>query len=142
MPVVVGLLNALGLVLLVMLVGSMTAAYRQDGELVEAGYQGSALVAMRLGTMLTLPFWIPTAVIVALSRLWAPGHQLMLAALLPVSVVVMALLPTVGWAVGGIDALNGFTWFAVAIVLGGGSWLLWKVVGAGLARARELAPPR
>lgn len=141
-PVVVAILQALGLLVIVMTTVGLGAystmeVRTQTGEVSRTvGYEGSALAFIAVGLVVMLPSWLPAAVLVGISGLWARRDKLAQILILPAAAVLVATLPEAGWALAGERGLNAGAWVGTALAVGGGGWLLWRVTSRGVDQAQ------
>lgn len=143
-PVVVTLLQVLGLLMvLVINLGwstySVAETSNSAGEMTRTVDYTSAVLPHIAAVFLTmLPMWIPVFVLAAVSDLWDRRHKLMHIFLLPTAVVLLAVVPDVGWALAGETGLNTGARVSMAVVLLGAGWILWRLAARGMARSRDL----
>lgn len=143
-PVVVTLLQLLGL-LLVMVTTLASTAYSvvettsDTGEVTTTvDYTSAALSVMGVAVLTVLPIWIPVFILAGISALWDRRQKLAHILLLPSAVMLLALTPDLGWALAGQRGLNTAAWISTAIVLVGSAWVLWRLTSQGRNRSREL----
>ncbi|CAN5825109.1 hypothetical protein BH24ACT15_BH24ACT15_36940 [soil metagenome] len=94
---------------------------------------------MTVGLVIMLPAWIPVFVLAGVSALWDRRQKLTQILLLPAAVVLVALIPDVGWALAGELGLNTGAWVSLAVVILGAGWALWRLTTGGMTRSRELS---
>lgn len=144
-PVVVAILTALGLFVVILVAGgissvSTSTSVDSGGLVVEtAELSGSPLVGSFASILMTLPLWVPAAVLLGLSPLWVGREKLFVAILVPVAALLMGLLPTLGWGLIGVNGVYAGAWTALALVIVGGGWLLLRLTRRASARAGAAA---
>jgi hypothetical protein len=139
-PVVVALLQALGLLVIVLVAStwssvseSSVTATTSQGEVTSSSssqWNGTAgLFAPALLGVVWL--WIPVALLVGLSDLWSARAKVLQFALLPLGALSFALLPELGHLVAGINGGYAGAWTALALVLLGGAYATLRLARAG-----------
>ncbi|WP_109474625.1 HAAS signaling domain-containing protein [Ornithinimicrobium cavernae] len=140
-PVTVAVLQVLAVVIVLLTVGG-TAAFMVEATSTSDGaevvttnsYGGGALVGAVTGAVMALPLWIAVALFVGSSRLWVGPQKAAHLLFLPVTVLLLAALPTLGWALGGPIGLVAASWTTIALVVLGGGWLLARLTSAARRR--------
>lgn len=142
-PVFVAVLQGLGILFAVVVIPASLAFVTTTADssgVTESRYDGAAIGAMLSGGMLVLPLWIAIALLVGNSGLWTPREKVAHLLLLPVALLLVGVLPEVGYAVvGQVDAVFVASWVATAVVVLGGGWLLVRLTRAG---RRRVGSPR
>jgi uncharacterized membrane protein len=137
-PAVVAILQALGL-LLTLLVTLATSVFTtasttdSSGETVTStSYTGgAALMGSLAGGVMALPFWVAVALLVAVSVLWRRREKVAQLAFLPGAALLLGGLPEVGGALAGATGIVTGSYLALAVVVLGGGWLLFRLTAAG-----------
>lgn len=91
------------------------------------------------GLAVMFPIWIPVVVLVAISSLWNRRQKNAHILLLPMVVVLIALLPDLGWLIAGEPGLNAAAWLGIAASIQGGGWVLFRLTARGMARSHALS---
>lgn len=144
-PVVVALLQALGLFLVVVTVmGSSSYATIEGtnatGEVTRSvEYNASGLLRAVVGLVVMLPMWIPVVVLTGISALWDRRQKTTQILLLPAVALLVALIPDLGWLLAGEVGLNTGAWVAMAASPLGGGWALWWLTARGMAQAHAFS---
>ncbi|MBZ2196757.1 HAAS signaling domain-containing protein [Occultella gossypii] len=136
-PVLVAVLQALGVVLLLVGVAGNAAYVTIETDGGSGGTQTlytSTFGAVFAAGLLVLPLWIVVALFVGNSRLWRTREKVGQMVLLPAVGLVLWLLPDLGWAVAGPPGLTVASIVAMIVIVAGGGWLL--VVLTSAARGR------
>jgi len=137
-PVVVAILQAIAM-LLAMIVALGTAAVMtsssSDGvETVDYAVGSGLMVAMG-GILTALPLWIAVVLLAGNSTLWTGRQKLAHILLLPVGVLLVGVLPDLGWIVAGERGLNVVAIASLLLVVLGGFWLVLRLTIEGRRRA-------
>lgn len=146
-PVLVGILQVLGLLLLLAVVGSagvyvtteVTMSGGQTSRTVD--YQiGTTLMLMLAGGVLVLPLWIGVVLLSVNSRLWTTRQKLVHCLLLAGAGLVVGLAPDLGWGLAGERGLNFASVTALVLAIVVGTWLVVRLTIAGRRRSVVLGP--
>lgn len=142
-PVVVALLQGLGLFLVVViLVESSSYSTIGSGTVIESvHYSPAGFFRGVLGLVVMLPMWIPVVVLAGVSSLWGQRQKTAHILLLPVVVGLWAILPDLGWLVAGLVGLITATWMAIAASFLGGGYVLFRLTTQGVARSQAFSAP-
>ncbi len=99
------------------------------------GTLGAGLISF----VVSLPFWLVLLVLVAVTALWTAREKAALLALTPVSALLFAVLPEIGYAVFGINGAYAGSWIGLAIAVLGGAALVWVLARRATRRAAALS---
>ena len=147
-PISVGVLLALALLTTITVIGAFsTYATSESGTYDAAGraittqhdvdFTGVGPSGILMALLASWLFWVPATVLSLASPLWSPRQKVALCLLTPAAVVVMALLPTIGWEALGTElGINLGSWTSLALVVVGGGLLLTHLCRAA---ARKVA---
>ncbi|WP_203338005.1 HAAS signaling domain-containing protein [Nocardioides limicola] len=142
-PVVVALLQLLGLLILLLSYVAFAPVVTTTSEEVngvvstEVFYPaGAAILGALAAGVFALPLWLAAAVLVGLSGLWSRREKLLWMVLLPGSAALLGGLPDLGWQLLGetgltIGALTGTVLVVVAVPL-----LVWRLTARGREQCR------
>lgn len=142
-PVVVAVLVAVGLLLVLLVTGSMggvttSTSVDSAGAVVETSeLSGSPLWMSFAAITFTLPVWVAIALLVGSSPLWVGREKLAVALLVPSAALLSGLLPLLGWGLIGINGVYGGAWAALVLIVVGGSWIMVRITQRAAARARR-----
>jgi hypothetical protein len=85
----------------------------------------STLFLLASGLLITLPFWLPTVVLVSVATTWRKKERLTMILLVPGLIVLTAALIRIGGSVGGVTGQTVAAWLAlVSLLLGGGGTIV------------------
>lgn len=141
-PVLVAVLQVLALGVLLAAMGG--AAVYTTAEITSGGgatvrtvdyHVGTTLMLVIASTLLVLPLWIGTTLLVGNSRLWIARHRFVHILLLPMSALVVGLIPDLGWALAGERGLNIASLAGLVLVLVIDAWLILRLTRAGRTAA-------
>lgn len=139
-PVLVAVLQGLGILFAVVVIPASLAFVTTTADssgVAESRYDGVAIGAMLSGGMVVLPFWIVLALLVGNSGLWSSREKVVHLLLLPVALLLVGVLPEIGYAVvGEVTAVFVAAWVAMAVAVFGGGWLVVRLTRAGRRRVR------
>lgn len=142
-PVAVALLQALGVLFILVVVGSSAVITTMEvqsgaggdlqGQTREVTYQSAAAAALA-GGLLVLPLWLVVALLAGNSTLWGSRQKLLHLLLMPGVLVLSAVLPDLGWAIAGEIGVNIAALAALVISVVGSIWLLVRLTKSARAR--------
>lgn len=143
-PVAVAILQAVGVLFILLVVGA-SAAYmvtevQLGGDTIVDSSSREVAYTSNVGAVLAsgitaLPLWIVIAFFVGNSALWPGREKVMHLLLMPVVLVLIAVLPDLGWAVGGERGLNVASIVVLVGSLVGSVWLITRLTAAARGRA-------
>lgn len=139
-PVVVAVLQALSLLLVILVVGASVGWVEESsttsgGETVVRTMGGSSIAAALAGGLVALPLWIVIALLVGLSALWTAREKVTHLLVVPVSALLFAAGPSLGWSLGGPTGMVVSAWTVLTLVVAGGGWLLYRLTVSARRRA-------
>lgn len=147
LPIVVTALAALTQMVLLAVVGTAgVVSSSTSSTSTSTGESTSSTVTEFSGTIgagfvsffAALPFWLVLLILVAITALWTTREKVTLLALMPVSALVFAVLPEIGYAVFGIDGVYAGSWTSIALAVIGGAALVWVLARRATRRAAAL----
>lgn len=145
-PVTVGVLLGLALLATIMVVGTFSSYATSDSGTFDAtgkaissehkvDFTGVGPSAILAALLLSWIFWVPATILALASPLWSRRQKVALCLLTPAAIAVMAVLPSVGWGVWGTElGINLGAWTSLALVVGGGGWLITHLCRAAARR--------
>jgi uncharacterized membrane protein len=141
-PVSVAVLQTIGVLMIISIVGALSAVVTTvevTGDASAAPTQSEAIYTSTLPAVLgaavfVMPLWIATALLVGNSGLWATREKVLQVLLLPVVGLLLWVATDVAWAVGGERALNISSIATVALIIAGGAWLIVRLTTAARRR--------
>lgn len=139
-PVVVGLLQGLSLLLVLLVVGASVGWVEESsttsaGETVVTSSGGSSLASALAGGLAALPLWIVMALLVGISALWTAREKVAHLLAVPVTILLLAAGPSLGWSVAGPAGMVVAAWTVLALTVAGGGWLLYRLTVSARRRA-------
>lgn len=143
-PVLVAILQALG-VLFILLITGASAAYVTtevqlggdgivDSSSREVSYTSNVGAVLASG-LTALPLWIVIALFVGNSALWTGRQKVVHLLLMPAVLLLLAVLPDLGWALAGERGLNVASFVVLIVSVGASAWIIIRLTAAARGRA-------
>lgn len=143
-PVLVAILQALG-VLFILLVAGASASYMTTevvlgGDGIVESSSREVSYTSNIGAVLAsgitaLPLWIVIALFVGNSTLWTSRQKVVHLLLMPTVLLLLAVLPDLGWALAGERGLNVASIAVLVVSVGASAWLIIRLTVAARGRA-------